>query len=424
MRHTVLTFVTRVDPGKVRELEALLAEIAHDVAGNRHVPFSALARLHFASLVIFPDPRYGPYLVFEHNFDGSLRSYLDDLLEAAGDGLHRIYSHCLEYRATGPSDRATMRTYLRAHVVRPSAYHVGNVGRSADRVRRERKLRDDLEAFLDRAAESGTLGSSAGEIRGRIQEYVGRDPKWGWACQVQPRQTTLERLAPRARIAAVLLGAIPVLPVLLPAALVWFALLRRNEERDPVWTGPDDPVAFAEHIQRLQDQEDRSGVIQNHLANLSPVKPGRLRRVTLRLVLAAANLVARLSTNGTLSGIPSIHYAHWSQIDGGRRLLFLSNYDGSWENYLDDFIDKASSGLTAIWGNTVRFPRTRRLVGEGSRDGANFKAIARARQVPTNVWYSAYPDLTVQQIDKNSTIREQLFAPLDEAAERAWLRNF
>ena len=34
-------------------------------------------------------------------------------------------------------------------------------------------------------------------------------------------------------------------------------------------------------------------------------------------------------------------------------LLFLSNYGGSWESYLEDFITKAHTGLTGVWSNTA-----------------------------------------------------------------------
>ncbi len=123
-------------------------------------------------------------------------------------------------------------------------------------------------------------------------------------------------------------------------------------------------------------------------------------------------------------GIPSIHFAHWSLIDEGRRLLFLSNFDGSWGNYLDDFIDKASPGLTGIWSNTIDFPPTRFLVLDGARNGPRFKSFARDKQTLTRVWYSAYPNLTVQNIDNNSAIREDLFTTLDETAVRSWLWRF
>ena len=160
------------------------------------------------------------------------------------------------------------------------------------------------------------------------------------------------------------------------------------------------------------------------MASITVVKPGWFRRLVLRVVLLFINLLARATaTHGELSGIPSIHFAHWSLIDGGRRLLFLSNFDGSWENYLDDFIDKASHGLTSIWSNTVNFPRTRWLILGGAQDGPRFKAVARDSQTLTNVWYSAYWDLTVQGIDNASSLREELPNNLDANAAKAWLQR-
>jgi hypothetical protein len=141
-------------------------------------------------------------------------------------------------------------------------------------------------------------------------------------------------------------------------------------------------------------------------------------------VLFGANLVARVSTNGRLLGLDSLHFAHWALIDRDMRMLFLTNYDGSWENYLDDFIDKASCGLTAIWSNTFNFPRTRFLFFDGAQDERNFKAISRTTQFTTNVWYSAYPGLTVACIENNTAICEGLRQPSAAFDAAAWLRRF
>jgi hypothetical protein len=35
--------------------------------------------------------------------------------------------------------------------------------------------------------------------------------------------------------------------------------------------------------------------------------------------------------------------------------MFLSNFDNSWDSYLDDFIEKAHTGLTLAWGSGVGF---------------------------------------------------------------------
>jgi hypothetical protein len=419
---TILTFIARVDPTKLASLEALLQKIQDFNPTGHHpvLPFADLKRLHFGSMVIFKDPdsNYDPTLVFENNFDGELDAYLDDLLERAAAGLDQIYSHCTGYRMTGPQDREEIRTFLLAHLVRPDAYHIGNVGRDVARIKQEEELIDGIERFLDGLARDGLDADSTSSIRSCIQEFVESRPRWAWARQAQKRMTFAERLIPWLKLIGVGLLALILLPLLFPFLILYVISLRRREITDRSEIPSPEPG----QIQQLTSREDH--IVQNHMASLSYVKPGRFRRTTLRGVLWLANLVARISYNGKLSGLDSLHFAHWVLIDNGHRLLFLTNYDGSWENYLDDFIDKAALGLTGIWSNTMDFPCTSFLVFGGARNATRFKAIARRTQAYTNVWYSAYPKLTVNGIDNNSTIREDLFKSLDEAATRNWLQRF
>ena len=403
-------------------LEGLLQEIQDSNPTGHHpaLPLADLKRLHFGSMVIFKDPdgNYDPTLVFENNFDGELDDYLEDLLERAAAGLHQIYSHCFDYPATGSQDREEILAFLHAHIVRPNAYHIGNVGRSVARIKQEEEMMDGIEAFLDGFAREGLEGVSPGSVRNSIQQFVESKPEWAWAHQAQKRMTFAERLIPWVKLIGVGLLVLILLPLLLPFLIVYLIALRWREITDR----SEIPSPEQGRIQQLTKREDH--IVQNHMASLCYVKPGRFRRATLRGVLWLANLVARVSYNGKLSGLDSLHFAHWVLIDNGRRLLFLTNYDGSWENYLDDFIDKAALGLTGIWSNTMDFPRTSFLVFGGARDAARFKAIARRTQAYTNVWFSAYPKLTVQGVDNNSTIREDLFRSLCETATMNWLRRF
>lgn len=418
MKQAIRTFIGKADKKRQLELEALLAEIAQDLGGNSHSTFGEVRRLHFASLVLFEDKcdGYGAYLVCEVNFDGPFARVLAELIEHVGQSLYRAFRCCADYPAGDSYDKATLAAYLLDHTQRPHAFHIGNPGRTVERIRAEARLREAFEERLDAAVQSGDV-SDASSARRLLQEFVAGNDEWAWVRDVEPRVTVRDSLLPWATGSAAVLALIAGRRVFVPLGIVGLLMLRQQERRDPMWSEQPDQ----EHVRRLDEQEDVAD--QNHMANLAIVKPGPFRRILLRLVLGLVDTVARGSTKGTLSGIPSIHYAHWSQIDGGRRLLFLSNFDGSWENYLDDFIDKASAGLTAVWSNTVGFPRTCWLFRGGARDGPRFKAVARARQSVTNVWYSAYPTLTVQQIDRNSAIREGLFAPLTRGEEAAWLRN-
>jgi hypothetical protein len=419
MKQTILTFLTRVNPDKVSDLKILLEGMSTDVENNGIIPFPHLKLLHFASLVLNDDPDYGAYFVFESNFDGSLEPYLEDLYAQASAGLHRLYSYCNDYSVKSADDKAGILSYLRAHVVRPNAYHIGNVGRSVERTHQEDVLRDSLEDFLDDVVRQGNIGSPT-SIRQKIQAFTASKPNLAWAATVQPRQTAMEHFLPRLKIVIAAIIALLLAPLLIPLLIIWVVMLWWTETHEP----PPADLDVNAHVRKLVEREDRVHIVQNHMASITTVKPGVFRRITLWGVLWLVNLIARTADKGELSGIPSIHFAHWSLIDNGRRLFFVSNFDGSWENYLDDFIDKASPGLTAIWSNTVGFPKTRWLIKEGARDGSRFKANARDKQTKTNVWYSAYKQLTVQTIDNNSAIREDLFTSLDEKDTLKWVRRF
>jgi hypothetical protein len=431
MIQTILTFISKVKPERVNDLSGFLAQIGNHPGDNPLVPFRSLKRVHFASMVLHQSPlapEYGTYFIFENNFDGVLDDYLPDLYSLAAGGLHQIYSCCQDYSFTAAPDRQGMMDYLRAHVVRPNAYHIGSTGRSCERILQEKQLRRALEKQSDSLVQKGQATSESVVLAG-LQNFVRSDPQWSWVPGVGPRETFAQKFVAWFKligVAVLLVGVLfsgfwyaPLFIVWAPI-VVWVGVLLFKEITDSVQAD----AADSDNLQKLMDTENRTASVQNHMSSITIVKPGWLRRTTLRVVLWAVNLQARaLATHGTLSGIPSIHFAHWSMIDNGRRLLFLSNFDGSWENYLDDFIDKASAGLSAVWSNTRNFPRTYLLVFKGATDGPRFKAVARDSQIVSNVWYSAYWDVTVQGVDNNSSIREDLLKPLDATATSAFLRR-
>lgn len=189
-----------------------------------------------------------------------------------------------------------------------------------------------------------------------------------------------------------------------------------------------------ENAKKYTREEGGTNRFQNHLASVTIVKPGVLRRWLLRLALFAVNLLARFWFNkGELGGIPTILSARWVLIDEGRRLLFLDNYGGAWESYLNEFIDLAAvKGLNAIWTNTFvsaanktyGFPPTRFLFWRGAQDARPFKAYVRQSQVETIVWYGAYPTLSVVGINANTDVRQALFQQLQPAGVDRLLQGF
>ena len=68
-----------------------------------------------------------------------------------------------------------------------------------------------------------------------------------------------------------------------------------------------------------------------------------MRRLALRLAFYLISISAqKVFRPGYLSNINTIHFARWVLMPGSNRLMFFSNYGGSWESYLEDFITKAA----------------------------------------------------------------------------------
>jgi hypothetical protein len=195
-----------------------------------------------------------------------------------------------------------------------------------------------------------------------------------------------------------------------PAALLLAAVIagilvaiRRAELRDPDESNP--PPLDLDRLDRLTELEDWG--LQNHLATVTPLKPGRLRRYALGAVLRLISIAARTYFNhGRLATIRCIHFGRFVILENPARLLFIGNYDGGFAAYLGAF--SSVLGTTAVWSNTQGLPRSYYLAGEGARDEQRFKAFGRRSQVPTLGWFSAYPTLSVQDIDAATATREAL----------------
>ena len=270
--------------------------------------------------------------------------------------------------------------------------------------------------YLDAEDQNGALaGRSAVEVHQRIKQFLATQSP------VKPEISpiTLDQQRTRAVINAVLLGiiALPLLILLLPLIFLFFIVLRIQEFVDA--QAPLPPPLPVDP--RLFTHEDV--YIMNHLTTMVNVKPGGFRLGTLKVILWVVNLLAKAYfTTGNIGGIPTIHFARWLLMENDRRLLFFSNYDGSWASYLGDFVDKANYGLTAIWSNTDRFPPSQFLFWGGAQQIEPFKAWSREHNLYAAVWYSAYPDETLWNLQKDVRLRDTIGQQLSEAQAQQLLQ--
>ena len=407
-----LTIVAPIDRARRAALDAALAEVAADLDGNRLVPFGALPTTHFARFVILPPktPDAPELLVFESNHDGEPDEYLDHLARVAGAGLDAIFGCCVGWPAGGVADVDRYGAFMRAHRRPAAAFHMGYRGYAKASVRNDLDVYAAVERWLDEAEpdRAKLAERAAHQLRARIARDV---------AAASPRLS----LAPAGasyRLFVIILLAVPLGLVLFPTYAVLALLLRRRERRDKEET-VDDPPLPVDELNALHAIEDH--VVQNQITHLATIKEGRVRRFALRFALWAVNLLSRFLYNqGHLGGITTIHFARWVILDDGR-LLFLSNYDGSWESYLGEFVDRAHIGLTGVWSHTDGFPRTRWMICDGATDEEAFKRWTRRRQLPTQVWFSSYPESSIDNIRNAIAVREGLRAHLGEKECRAWL---
>lgn len=418
MSQNALTIIARIAAGKISALEKMLDEIGQNPQSNPYIPFGKIASLHFACLVVIKDnPKYPPYLVLESNHDGSNEEHLRELIRVVGKGLDAVYGFCEGYPAGGSSDAEKAFQYFLSRTSTSPAFYIGYPGQSVVSIHNAIAVREEIETFLDGENVRGALkDKSAVEIYALVSQFMALNPR----VKAQPSPVTLEQQNVRAWINLILiiLVGLPIVILLLPLLLIYVIALRIHEQKDLQLPLP----AFPPIDPRLFEAEDI--YTQNHLTTMVEVKPGKFRLRTLQFVLWLINLLAKAYfTTGSLGGIPTIHFARWILMDDNRRLLFFSNYDGSWASYLGDFVDKANYGLTAVWSNTATFPPATFLFWGGAQHIEAFKQWSRNHNCYAAVWYSAYPEETLVNLLNDVQIRDNLGKTLSEEKARQFLQR-
>jgi hypothetical protein len=412
---TVRATVRRDQVGEaLRVLEAMGAGAAPSI------PFATMAGVHFGRLLALEDSTdlqgelIPASLLYMAELDAPLERHVRQLADAGGPALDAAFGLCDGYPSDAtPESRAA---FLRAHAMPSQANYVNTVGRTVDQITDEDALRRAIENFLDRRR--GDLPETPEGVRAEIQRFVRGEPALAWATRPAPRPSLRWRIGEALHFAAMTLVILVALPFALLGLPFYVVALRIHELREPAPHLRPDP----EHAARLGAIEDH--VAQNQFSAIGYVKQGGFRALTVKVVLFAINLAARhVFTRADLSGVKTIHFAHWTVLDGGRRVIFTSNYDDSLESYMDDFIDKVAYGLNASFSNGVGFPRTRFLFLDGAHKEQEFKDHLRIRQVPTQVWWSAYPQLSARNVDNNALIRSGLFGELAPVEVETWLQR-
>lgn len=107
---------------------------------------------------------------------------------------------------------------------------------------------------------------------------------------------------------------------------------------------------------------------------------------------------------GGLIGLRFIHFARWVVIPKDAwpslseepelldrdAMLFLSNFNGTWDQYIDAFSDGIPTGLDLFWYKNARYP--------GSVPITPFKEYIRANQISCDFYYNAVPGAAYRDV--------------------------
>jgi hypothetical protein len=105
-----------------------------------------------------------------------------------------------------------------------------------------------------------------------------------------------------------------------------------------------------------------------------------------------------------LIGLKFIHFARWVIIPKDAwptlcedtekldrdTMLFLSNFNGTWDQYIDAFSDGIPTGLDLFWYKNARYP--------GSVPITPFKQYIRANQINCDFYYNATPGAAYRDV--------------------------
>ena len=393
-----LTVLAPIRPGTEARLRETLRAIGDDINGKRtpagrpHIAFVRSRRIHFARFAILNDPDRGAgrtRVLFASIYDGSLDAHLRELVAITSD-MDAIWGACEGY-----TDVLEFPSFIKAHAQEPAAYYVAFRDETVESIkgaiaaRRQRHARQDEGGS---SADEPPLGSNkTGILRRALRmaplpvDSIRAIARTGFANVYHGTRritASLDRYVPFRVFNWITRNRIP------PRGSPFSAVaLDQCSPLAPLAPGDEIPAESTPVAPGFRED----AVAQNQLTVVTVVDRASVDRV-LAVMAAIDSYARRLAPPGSLIGISTIHFARWLLIDRGRRLLFLSDYDGSWESYIDEFAEMILTGLDAIWETSFGMPP------DGARDLPAFKRFLRSHQVPADVFFAAYPDATVLNV--------------------------
>lgn len=160
----------------------------------------------------------------------------------------------------------------------------------------------------------------------------------------------------------------------------------------------------------------------NAITVITPMTPFKRRLLQLEFRLVSWGFYAQIQTQ--LVQLSFIHFAHWTIIRGsdfpclGKNqprdrtsydyLVFCSNFNGGWDQYIDAFSGVLPLGLNNIWKMSVKYP--------GAVPEAPFLEYIRFNQESSDYYYNAVPGASATDVKSALSLKDKLHQLARETA--------
>jgi hypothetical protein len=127
------------------------------------------------------------------------------------------------------------------------------------------------------------------------------------------------------------------------------------------------------------------------------------------------------STQGLIT-LSLIHYARWVILRPSQfprlsadqpqedlkyvYMIFFSNFNGSWNQYVDSFSSAISKGLNTFWLGSIKYPKSVPMLP--------FHHYITSNQIWTDYYYNAYPMASSNDVKAAATVRSSLLGFIGE----------
>jgi hypothetical protein len=121
-----------------------------------------------------------------------------------------------------------------------------------------------------------------------------------------------------------------------------------------------------------------------------------------------------------LLGLSIIHFARWviirrnqwpdlgqgKQVLKNDYMLFCSNFNGTWDQYIDAFSDGIPDGLDLLWISSTKYPHSIPITA--------FKDYIRVNQIDTDYYYNSVPGAAQRDIKAALRVRRAILALMEK----------